>query len=156
MITFLITGFNSFWNSSSIWFTFANYQDNNSHNELHFVLKVYIHLIRYPLSSYLRWVWHPFVLMPQQCLAIKLVSSISAFCRNFLNGRVSQVFLIWATVLSACLKLGNSLSTCSQSLLDLAINRALLDSLTIHQFTAMIYTEWLIEISRDFDFDLEV
>lgn len=94
MTTFLITGFSLFWNSSSIWITFANYQNNNSHNELHFLLSVYIHLPRYPLSSFLKWVWYPFLLLLQQCLSIKLVNTRSEFCRKLLYGRVSLVFNI--------------------------------------------------------------
>lgn len=52
-ITILIMGFNSHWNSVNMWLTTANYQDNNSHRGLHFVLSAYTHLPRYPFSSWL-------------------------------------------------------------------------------------------------------
>lgn len=48
-ITILIIGYNSHWNSVNMWLTVANYQENNPHRSLHFVLSAYTNLPWYPL-----------------------------------------------------------------------------------------------------------
>lgn len=48
-ITILIMGYNSHWNSVNMWLTMANYQENNPHLRLHFVLSAYTNLPWYPL-----------------------------------------------------------------------------------------------------------